>query len=161
MYGFVKNDAIVLYDLLGKRCCGEHVLSAGQKCCMNKYPYTPKKQCCKNNMLYNSDFLTCLTNCIERHSLSNLLGGLLAANSTINGLFSKPYKTGTTGKSTGWLSKLGEKIKVTMPFRFMNTNNLLRAIGRLGVAILVADGFYTLGLFLSCSAICADDPCSF
>lgn len=89
------------------------------------------------------------------------MGGLLVANSTLNGLFSKPYKTGTTGKSTGWLSKLGGMVKIKLPFRFMNTNNLLRATGRFGVATLVADGFYTLGLFGSCSAMCVDDPCSF
>lgn len=161
LYGFIENNSIDYYDILGLECCGGKKLQPGEACCMGKYPYTPKQFCCKDGMFYQADYLTCLSNCVENYSWNNWLSGFLGGNSLLNALFQKPFNTGTTGKSTSWLSKLGQRIKFKLPFRFLNTINPLRALGRLSVVFLVADGFYTLGTFTSCSVICANDPCEY
>lgn len=162
LYVFVDNNMINSMDSLGLDNLNNYFPGGfdgpGAPNTYTPDTYTPNNQdqCCSNE-----DWLSCMDKCLTRYNLmNNLIDGVLGGNSVLNGLVSKPFATGTTGKSTSTMSKIGGKFKIKMPFRILNTNNLLRAMGRSLTAATIADGFYTLGNLISCSLICGADPCS-
>ncbi len=55
------------------------------------------------------------------------------------------------GHPTTWLSKIAlkyPKFDVILPFRFLQTNSLLRLLGRLSVVPIVFEGFYDWGVII-------------
>jgi RHS repeat-associated protein len=134
LYGIVGNNSVNKIDYLG--------LEDDCKCCDN------------------TDWLDCMSSCLSKFDyLGKTTDALLVGNSIGNAAVAKPFATGTTGKSTSWLSKFGSSFKVNLPARILKTKNALRAAGRVATVLTIAEGFYKLGNIISCSAICGIDPC--
>ena len=90
---------------------------------------------------------------IEKNRLSSVLNSnaltdanlaLTAANTSF--IYPRAGLGTAAGSPTSLLSQLGMRFPAQLPFRFLNTTNAFRALGRLGVVTTILEGFYDIGV---------------
>ncbi len=74
------------------------------------------------------------------------------------GIFRYPRAgIGTASSSpTSFLSKLGSKVKIPLPVQIFGTKNALRLAGRFSAGLLIAEGFWDLGILIEAAIYAID-----
>lgn len=89
---------------------------------------------------------------VDERKFSNFYTLLGVTSNAAGNTFATYPRAGLAGKMAGapssWLSTLGQKYPIALPFRLFSTNNALRALGRGLTAYTVFEGYYDIGTIL-------------